>query len=64
MKELLFKILPVNSLAVQWLAFTNEGPGEDSGTFSCWGTKTLQATWRGQKNKIKSFLSIRNLKFT
>ena len=54
----------MNSLAVQWLAFTNEGPGEDSGTFSGWGTKILQATWRGQKNKIKSFLSVRNLKFT
>ena len=53
MKELLFKMLPVNSLAVQWLAFTNEGLGEDSGTFSGWGTKILQATWHGQKNKIK-----------
>ena len=48
-KELLFKILPMNSLAVQWLAFTNEDPGEDSATFSGRETKILQATRRGQK---------------
>ena len=40
------------SLAVQWLGFHASNSG-GAGSISCYGTKILQATWRGQKNPEK-----------
>ena len=51
--KLYLKTKAGNSLVVWWLglcSFTAKGPGSVPG----WGTKILQALWRGQKYKQKT----------